>query len=299
MSDRTTILDELLASIGSERLVRPVAAGPAINRFPDGRRYHVEIPSVETPEALTAVLDEASRRGIRVDRVSQGSGVSLLLDAELREMAAMARESEVELVLWCGLRCSWDISAMARSSSGSVAAAAVRGRLGLEAALDESLRAAQAGVSGVLVADVGVLTMLGEAKHMGVLPESFVLKTSLALPCANPATARSYVAAGATSLNLPTDLPLAEIGAIREKVTVALDCYVEGADDFGAPLRYHEIAQLVEVASPVHLKFGLRNARSIYPAGAHLASEVIGSARERVRRAAIGLETLDRAHVAH
>ena len=60
-------------------------------RFPDGARYRVEIPSVEGPRVLEAVLDEAERREVQLHRVSQGSGVMLLTDAEILEMCAMAR----------------------------------------------------------------------------------------------------------------------------------------------------------------------------------------------------------------
>jgi hypothetical protein len=57
-------------------------------RFSDGGRYRIEIPSVEGPEAFRAVLDEAERRRIRVRRVSQGSGVMMLTDEEMRELVA-------------------------------------------------------------------------------------------------------------------------------------------------------------------------------------------------------------------
>jgi hypothetical protein len=37
----------------------------------------------------------------------------------------------------------------------------------------------------------------------------------------------------------------------------------------------------------VHLKFGLRNARSVYPTGGHLEDVAVSQAREKVRRAAL------------
>src|SRR6266511_953125 len=57
-------------------------------RFADGGQYRVEIPSVEGPAALRAVLDEAAARDVAVHRVSQGSGVMLQTDAEIRDMGA-------------------------------------------------------------------------------------------------------------------------------------------------------------------------------------------------------------------
>ncbi len=262
--------------------------------FSDGRRWRLEIPSVEGPAALEAVLVAADELGVRVDRVSQGSGVALLRQVELEAMARTARAAGVELVLWAGLRGAWDLGAQARASSGAAAAGAVRGRAGLAAGLDEAVRAAEAGVAGVLVADLGLLVHLARARSDGRLPAGFVLKVSISFPVANPATAATLETLGASTLNLPVDLPLADIADIRAGTGLPLDCYVEGADDFGGVLRYHELASLVEAAAPVHLKFGLRNVQGTYPAGGQVDQAVLAGARERVRRAAIGLELLGR-----
>ena len=80
-------------------------------RFPDGAQYRVEIPSVEGPRVMEAVLDEAQRRGVWLHRVSQGSGIMLLTDAEILEMCAMAREAGLELSLFVGPRASWETGA--------------------------------------------------------------------------------------------------------------------------------------------------------------------------------------------
>ncbi|GDY29620.1 hypothetical protein GTS_12530 [Gandjariella thermophila] len=48
----------------------PSEAPTSTKRFPDGAQFRVEIPSVEGPEALDAVLDEADARGVLVHRVS-------------------------------------------------------------------------------------------------------------------------------------------------------------------------------------------------------------------------------------
>jgi hypothetical protein len=69
---------------------------------------------------------------------------------------------------------------------------------------------------------------------------------------------------------------------------------VEGADDFGGVVRYYEVPDLVRVAAPIYLKFTVRNAPGIYPAGEHLLGVAVATARERVRRAAIGLALLGR-----
>ena len=58
--------------------------------------------------------------------------------------------------------------------------------------------------------------------------------------------------------------------------------------------RCYEIPQLLRVGSPMYLKFGLRNAPDIYPSGLHLEATAMNLGRERVRRARIALDLLDR-----
>lgn len=50
----------------------------------------------------------------------------------------------------------------------------------------------------------------------------------------------------------------------------------------------------MRVAAPVYLKFGLRNAPDIYPSGSHLEQTAVAMGVERVRRAQIDLEILER-----
>jgi hypothetical protein len=149
-------------------------------------------------------------------------------------------------------------------------------------------------VRSILVADLGQLWVLGRMMQAGELPSDLIIKASISLPTANPASARLLEDLGVSTINLPLDLSLAQIAAIRQAVDVPLDLYVEGADDFGGVVRYYEIPEIVRVAAPVHLKFTVRNAPGLYPSGEHLADLAVRTARERVRRAAIGLALLDR-----
>ena len=68
-------------------------------RFADGAAYRVEIPSCEGPKALRAVIEEAAARKIRVHRISQGSGIMLQTDDEIREMLALGQEHGKSLIL--------------------------------------------------------------------------------------------------------------------------------------------------------------------------------------------------------
>src|SRR6266498_823927 len=265
-------------------------------RFEDGGQYRVEIPSVEGPAALQAVVDEAARRGVQVHRVSQGSGVMLQTDAEIKEMAGLASEHGIELCLFVGPRAGWDVGVQSTSTAGRVLGASLRGAEQLVYAIEDVQHAVDLGVRSVLVADVGQLMVLGQMKRRGALPSDLVLKVSVSLPVANPATARVFEDLGAGSLNLPVDLPLPSIAAIRAAVDLPLDVYIEAADDFGGSVRHYETPEMVRVAAPIYLKFTVRNAPSIYPAGQHLEPTVVTLSRERVRRAEIGLGILRRYH---
>jgi hypothetical protein len=263
-------------------------------RFPDGAEYRVEIPSVEGPRVLEAVLEEAERRGVQLHRVSQGSGIMLLTDAEIGEMCAMARDAGLELSLFVGPRASWETGASAGSSAGGVLGAQHRGQDQLAYALEDVLRGVSLGLRGVLVADAGLLWVLRDLKAKGELPEDLVVKVSVQLAAANAAAVKAMEDLGAGTYNTPTDLSLAQLAAIRAVTTLPLDVYVEVPDDFGGFVRHYEIPDLVRVASPVFVKFGLRNAPNIYPSGTHLEATAVALGRERVRRAEIGLSMLRR-----
>jgi hypothetical protein len=263
-------------------------------RFPDGAQYRVEIPSVEGPRVLEAVIEEARRRGVLLHRVSQGSGIMLLTDAEILEMCAMAREAGLELSLFVGPRASWETGATAVSGAGKVLGAQHRGQDQLAYALEDVLRGVDLGLRGVLVADAGLLWVIRDLKERGDLPEDLVVKVSVQLAAANAAAVKAMEDLGAGTYNVPTDLSLAQLAAIRAATRLPLDVYVEVPDDFGGFVRHYEIPDLVRVASPVVVKFGLRNAPNIYPSGTHLEATAVALGKERVRRAEIGLAMLKR-----
>jgi Peptidase family U32 len=284
------IRDFLRANGLPERDLHDLPDSP--KRFPDGAHYRVEIPSTEGPACLAAVLAEADRLDVRVHRVSQGSGVFMQTDAELDEMARTAADASVEVSLFARPNAAWGLSATARAHAGFAAAA--HGQEQVVANLEDCVRAAEHGFRSVLIADLGVLELFGAARTAGVLPLEMQAKVSVMLPAANPAAARVLERLGASTINLPTDLTLPQIAAIRAAVDVPLDVYVEAPDNVGGFVRLHEIPELIRVASPVYVKFGLRNAPDVYPAGTHLEATTVALSRERVRRARLGLELLER-----
>jgi hypothetical protein len=263
-------------------------------RFADGAAWKVEIPSCEGPKAMEAVIAAAREHAIRVHRVSQGSGIMLQTDDEIRRMVTLGREHHMEVCLFVGPRVNWDVGIQAATSGGKVLGSALRGADQLGYGIDDVLHGLSLGIKSVLVADLGQLQVLGQMRRDGDLPPDFILKVSVTLAAANPATARLLEDLGATTINLPVDLTLAQIAAIRQTIDAPIDFYVESPDDFGGTVRHYETAELVRVGAPIYLKYGLRNSPGLYPSGQHIEATVLALSRERVRRAAIGLAILAR-----
>ncbi|WP_219471430.1 hypothetical protein [Nonomuraea rhizosphaerae] len=278
------------------RLGHPVLAGavPSPARFADGTPYRFEIPSVEGPEVLEAVVAEADRLDVPVRRVSQGSGVMMLSDAEIVTMARMGAERGIEVNLFLGPRAAWDTGGQAKVTQAVGAAA--RGNTMVAACVADASRACELGIRSLLVGDLGTLEVLGTLRADGTLPSSLVLKTSVLLPLTNGPTAAILERLGASTLNVGTDLTVPHLAEIRAATGLPIDLYLEVPDDQGGFVRFYEVAEIVRAVAPVYLKMGLRNAPNIYPSGGHLGAVPRELGRERVRRAALVqrlLEELD------
>jgi hypothetical protein len=264
-------------------------------RFPDGAHYRVEIPSTEGPSVFRAVIQEAQQRGVCVHRISQGSGIMLLTDAEIREMVALGQEHQMEVSLFVGPRAGWDAQAQPLTPDGKIMAWRHIGMDQVVYGFDDVMRAVDLGVRGVLSADEGLIYLLGEARRRGMLPPDFVLKGSALLGVANPLGIKLLVNQGMDTINVASSISIAQLAALRQVIDIPIDLYIEAPDGLGGFTRYHELPEIIRVAAPIYLKFGLRNAPGIYPSGTHLDVIAVNQGRERVRRAAIGMELLNRA----
>jgi hypothetical protein len=99
---------------------------------------------------------------------------------------------------------------------------------------------------------------------------------------------------GATTINVPSDLTLPQLAAIRAAIDAPIDFYVEAPDNLGGFIRHYEVPEFIRVAAPLYVKLGLRNAPDIYPAGSHVSDLVDRLSRERVRRAELVLGMIRR-----
>ncbi len=216
----------------------------------------------------------------------------LLTSDEIREMVQMGRDEGLEVNLFVGPRATFDIGAQAYSPAGRTLGLSLRGADQLGYALADVNRAIHLGIKSILVSDIGLLAMVGRLRKSGDLPADLIVKTSVMMAPCNPASAKLLEDLGASTINIPSDLTLPQIAAIRKITSAPIDFYIEAPDNIGGFIRFYELADIIRVSAPVYVKFGLRNAPDIYPCGTHLEATAIALSRERVRRAQIAMEIL-------
>jgi hypothetical protein len=294
VTDAKTLIVTGAGVLADRGLVAEPAAPASDVRFPDGAHFRVEIPSCEGPAVLRAIVAEATARGVTVNRVSQGSGAMLQSEAELAELARIAADNGIEVSLFVGPREEWDIGRAAASADGGVFAGRLRGIRQLRYAVEDILRAVEQGIRGFLIADPGLLQLVSDMQADGQLPASIVWKVSAVLAPSNPLALGVLERLGASTINVPSDLTLGQISEMRAASALPIDLYVETPDAMGGVVRGHEAADLITVAAPMYVKFGLRNSRLLYPSGLHITADAEAIAREKVRRAQIALEWMDR-----
>lgn len=59
-------------------------------RFPDGGAFRIEVPTVNTAEAVSSLLDTATKNGITINRVTETYGMFRHTRQEIKNIAACA-----------------------------------------------------------------------------------------------------------------------------------------------------------------------------------------------------------------
>ena len=256
-------------------------------RFPDGGQWRVEIPSVEGPNALRAVFDTADALGVPIHRVSQGSGVMLLTDDELDQMAklggaAISRSASSSVRAPDGIPGRWRrhgrADGRAEGARHGSARAGGRGR----AASVRARHQQRAGDGRGPARGVGAMKKGGRAAG-GADPQGLGHARGGQSGVGQTPRRARHDHVQRADRSLP-----GAAGRDTGRVDMPLDIYIEVPDDIGGFIRHYEIAEIVRVCAPVYLKFGLRNAPNIYPSGTHLEATAISLTKERLRRAKLG-----------
>ena len=224
--------------------------------FPDGAHWRIEVSGVERASTMEAMIDEATRRDIPVHRAIATVGGSSFLDAaELKEMARMANEAGIEVIMAIGHRKAWDAGAKEMSTwEGGMWGARLRGSDNVSYWLADMMRNIEAGFRGFLVYDEGVLSIVNEMRAEGFVPKETVFKCSVFAGQCSPAGARVVESLGAHTFNPSSDVSLPILAAIRKAVGMTLDVYVAVVDSMGGEYRLMETPEIARVAAPCYFK---------------------------------------------
>jgi len=225
--------------------------------FPDGANYRIEIAGVERASTMKAMIDEAGRRGVTVHRAIAAVGGSTYCDfGELKEMAAMANEAQIEVIMTVGHRKGWDVGSKEISTAeGAMQAFRLRGCDNISYHIADIMRSIDAGFRGFLVYDEGVLFILNKMRAEGLIPKETIFKFSVFGGYCSAAGAKVVESMGVNSLNPLSDVSLPILGAIRKTVDIPLDIYMIIVDSFGGQFRAYDGPEIARVASPCYFKF--------------------------------------------
>lgn len=225
-------------------------------RFSDGAQYRFEVPGIQGPKPMKALLEEVNRLGTPIHRVTQTKGIMLLADSDIQEMVALADEHQVELILAVGPRATTDTSASVNTPEGQRMGYRLRGQEQIVRAMEDVKRAARFGCKSFLVYDEGSLWLFNEMRRHGELPADAHFKVSAHCGHGNPCSAKLLETIGANSINPIRDIQLQMLGSLRQAINVPIDVHTENPASTGGFIRHYEVPEMIRVASPIYLKTG-------------------------------------------
>jgi len=257
-------------------------------RFADGAQYRFEVPGIQKPAAMQALIDATDRYEVEVHRVTQTKGIMLLTDLEILEMIDIAKDTKIELFLSVGPRATYDTSASARTEEGKRIGYRLRGYDNLVYAIEDVKRAIELGVRGIVVYDEGLLWTLGKMRQAGEIPKNTHFKVSAHTGHGNPASAKLLEEIGADSFNPVRDLQIPMIASIRNAIDISIDLHTENPKSSGGFIRHYEVPEIIKYAAPVYLKTGGA------VAGHHGWDTTEKQAEERVRQVSLVQDMINR-----
>ena len=225
-------------------------------RFGDGGQFRFEVPGIQSPKTMNALLEESLKNDLFIHRVTQTKGIMMLTDEEIMEMVDLAKNYGCELFLSVGPRATYDTSATVHTKEGSRIGYRLRGYDNLVYAIEDVKRACDLGVRGILLYDEGLLYVLNQMRIGFELPKNVHFKLSAHAGHSNPASAKLLEKYGLNSLNPVRDLQIPMIASIRNATDMALDLHTENPKSTGGFIRHYEVPKFIQVASPVYLKTG-------------------------------------------
>jgi hypothetical protein len=225
-------------------------------RFPDSAQYRFEVPGIQGPGAMKALLETLDAYGIAIHRVTQTKGIMLLTDAEISSMVELADNWQVNLILAIGPRATTDTSASVHTEEGQRMGYRLRGQEQIVRAIEDVKRAARLGCRYFLVYDEGCLWVLDKFRQADEIPADCKFKVSAHTGFGNPCSAKLLESIGANSVNPVRDMQLQMLAAIRQTIDIPIDIHTENPASSGGFIRHYEVPEMIRIAAPIYLKTG-------------------------------------------
>lgn len=225
-------------------------------RFEDGAQYRFEVPGIQGPKVMEALLEAMDQYGIALHRVTQTKGIMMLTDNEIMEMVRLAKEGQTDLILAIGPRATTDTSASVNTPEGVRMGYRLRGQEQVVRAVEDIKRAASFGCRSFLVYDEGCLWLLNEMRKAGEIPADCHFKVSAHAGHGNPCSAKLLELIGANSVNPVRDIQLQMLAAMRQAIDIPIDIHTENPKSTGGFIRHYEVPEMIRVAAPIYLKTG-------------------------------------------
>ena len=225
-------------------------------RFHDGGQYRFEVPGIQSPKVMEALLDEMDKYQISLHRVTQTKGIMMLTDNEIMEMVKLAKDYGTDLILAIGPRATTDTSASVNTPEGVRMGYRLRGQEQIVRAVEDVKRAAAFGCRSFLVYDEGCLWLLNEMRKAGEIPADCHFKISAHAGHGNPCSAKLLESIGANSINPVRDIQLQMLAAMRQAIDIPIDIHTENPKSTGGFIRHYEVPEMIRIAAPIYLKTG-------------------------------------------
>ena len=225
-------------------------------RFPDGGQDRFEVPGIQGPKVMKALLEAMDSYGLYLHRVTQTQGIMRLTDEEIVRMVELAREYRTDLILAIGPRATTDTSASVNTEEGVRMGYRLRGQEQIVRAIEDVKRADRLGCRGFLVYDEGCLWILNKLRAAGEISPDCRFKVSAHAGHGNPCSAKLLEEIGADSLNPVRDIQLQMLAAMRQAISIPIDIHTENPKSTGGFIRHYEVPEMIRVAAPVYLKTG-------------------------------------------
>lgn len=225
-------------------------------RFSDGGQYRFEVPGIQSPKVMKALLEAMDEYGIYLHRITQTQGIMRLTDQEISDMVELAHEWKTDLILAIGPRATTDTSASVNTPEGVRMGYRLRGQEQIIRAVEDVKRAARLGCRSFLVYDEGCLWLLNQMRQAGEIPSDCHFKVSAHAGHGNPCAAKLLESIGADSINPVRDIQLQMLAAMRQAVDCPIDIHTENPKSTGGFIRHYEVPEMIRIAAPIYLKTG-------------------------------------------